>query len=101
MDDVIGYADVKSKLRRILAFTQPGFRERARRFGVKAPGGALLHGPPGNSKTRLVMAAASSHGLPVIALSSADVYSPYVGAWIISLPLCFAPTTLHNPYLQI
>jgi transitional endoplasmic reticulum ATPase len=25
------------------------------------------------------MAAASAHGLPVVALSSADVYSPYVG----------------------
>ncbi len=33
----------------------------------------------GNSKTRLVLAAASSHGLPVISLSAADVYSAYVG----------------------
>jgi SpoVK/Ycf46/Vps4 family AAA+-type ATPase len=41
--------------------------------------GALLYGPPGNSKTRLVMAAATHHGLPVISLSAADVYSPYVG----------------------
>ena len=39
----------------------------------------MLHGPPGNSKTTLILAAASTYGLPVISLSSADVYSPYVG----------------------
>ena len=33
----------------------------------------------GNSKTRLVMAAASTYSLPVISLSVADVYSAYVG----------------------
>jgi SpoVK/Ycf46/Vps4 family AAA+-type ATPase len=42
-------------------------------------GGVLLHGPPGNSKTRLVQAAAAVHGLPTISLSSADVYSACVG----------------------
>ena len=42
-------------------------------------GGVLLHGPPGNSKTRLVTAAAASFRLPLITLSVADVYSPYVG----------------------
>jgi hypothetical protein len=36
----------------------------------------------GNSKTRLVMAAASSFSLPVISLSVADVYSAYVGTAI-------------------
>jgi SpoVK/Ycf46/Vps4 family AAA+-type ATPase len=54
-------------------------RDKVKRFGLKCPGGALLHGPPGNSKTRLILAAAAHHGLPVISLSSADVYSPYVG----------------------
>ncbi len=33
----------------------------------------------GNSKTRLVMAAASSRGIPLISLSAADIYSVYVG----------------------
>ena len=44
-----------------------------------SPGGVLLHGPPGNSKTRLIAAAAASYKLPLISLSSADVYSAYVG----------------------
>lgn len=33
----------------------------------------------GNSKTRLVMAAASSRNLPLLSLTAADVYSAYVG----------------------
>jgi len=77
--DVIGYDDIKDSLRRILSFSSPLLAAKTKRFGLRAPGGGLLYGPPGNSKTRLVMAAAAHHGLPVISLSSADVYSPYVG----------------------
>jgi transitional endoplasmic reticulum ATPase len=78
-NDVIGYEEVKRSLRRVLAFSSPDMMAKIRRFGLGAPGGVLLHGPPGNSKTRLVMAAAAHHGLPVISLSSADIFSPYVG----------------------
>lgn len=78
-EDVIGHDDVKNSLRRMISFADPSVRKQASRFGVAAPGGALLYGPPGNSKTRLVMAVASHHSLPVIALSAADIYTPYVG----------------------
>ena len=78
-EDVIGHDDVKNSLRRMIAFSDPATRKQANRFGVAAPGGALLYGPPGNSKTRLVTAVASHHSLPVIALSAADIYTPYVG----------------------
>jgi len=77
--DIIGLEATKTSLQRVLKFASPSMRAQAAAFGLGAPGGVLLHGPPGNSKTRLVMAAASAHGLPVISLSSADVYSPYVG----------------------
>lgn len=79
LDDVIGYEDVKVSLKQLLSFSSLDMREKVLRFGLKSPGGALLYGPPGNAKTRLVMAAASHHKLPVISLSAADVYSPYVG----------------------
>lgn len=78
-EDVIGNQEVKRCLTRILSFTSPAMRHKIQRFGLKPPGGALLYGPPGNSKTRLVMAATSQYGLPMISLSAADVYSPYVG----------------------
>lgn len=78
-DDVVGNDDVKQSLKRVLRFFSPEMGPRMAAFGLKMPGGVLLHGPPGNSKTRLVMAAASHHHLPVISLSAADVFSPYVG----------------------
>ena len=76
---MIGYDEVKKTLHRLLSFSSPGMRQKVKKIGLKSPGGVLLYGPPGNSKTRLILAAAASHGLPVISLSSADVYSPYVG----------------------
>ena len=80
-DDVVGHEETKRALRRVLAFcsSDPAIQRRAALFGLSSAGGALLHGPPGNSKTRLIMAVAAAHALPVISLSSADVYSPYVG----------------------
>lgn len=78
-DDVVGNEEVKQALKRVLRFFSPDMSPKMAAFGLKMPGGVLLHGPPGNSKTRLVMAAASHHHLPVISLSAADVFSPYVG----------------------
>ena len=78
-DDVVGYGDVKRALQRALRICDPAKAESMKKFGLHSPGGVLLHGPPGNSKTRLILAAASFHRLPVISLSAADVYSPYVG----------------------
>ena len=74
-NDVIGYEEVKKSLRRVLSLSSPSPLFPL----LGSPGGVLLHGPPGNCKTKLVMAAASEHGLPVISLSTADIYSPYVG----------------------
>ena len=80
MNDVIGYPEVKKNLSRVLSFSNASCREKLIKFGQGTQlGGVLLYGPPGNSKTRLVQAAAAVNGLPVISLSSADVYSAYVG----------------------
>ena len=42
--------------------------------------GVLLWGPPGCAKTCLVRAAASSCSVNILSASSAEIYSPYVGA---------------------
>ena len=79
-DDIVGYPDVKRRLAKVLSYSNTKCREKLQKFGQsRSMGGVLLYGPPGNSKTRLVQAAAAVHGLPMIALSSADVYSAYVG----------------------
>lgn len=46
---------------------------------VHVPRGILLYGPPGNSKTTLVKALASSVHAAFFAVTGADVYSSYVG----------------------
>ncbi|RYG62222.1 ATP-binding protein, partial [archaeon] len=79
-EDVIGCSEAKQVLAKVFAAYQPALRERLKRFNLLTPlGGVLLYGPPGNSKTRLVAAAAHSFRLPLIALTSADIYSAYLG----------------------
>lgn len=77
---MIGHFELKQALKRVLMFTNPSMTNVFNRFKLHTNlGGVLLHGPPGNSKTRIVKATASSYNLPLISLSSADVYSAYLG----------------------
>lgn len=78
--DIIGYEEIKTIIIRSFSFLQPAKKELLAKFHMTSSlGGILLHGPPGNSKTRFVKAIASMYGLPLITLTSADVYSAYVG----------------------
>ena len=79
MQDIIGHEEVKVALKQVLMFADPGMTQTLQSYGLSSPGGVLLYGPPGNSKTRLVYAAASQYHLPLLSVSSADVYSAYVG----------------------
>ena len=79
LNDIIGHEEVKAALRQVLMFADPGMSRVLQEYGLTSPGGVLLYGPPGNSKTRLVYAAASQYQLPLLSVSSADVYSAYVG----------------------
>jgi SpoVK/Ycf46/Vps4 family AAA+-type ATPase len=55
------------------------FPETFSRLGVTPPRGILLYGPPGCSKSTIVRAAASSSGATFLALSAAQVFSPFFG----------------------
>ena len=57
--DVIGYENIKLAIHRIMNFASIEMQAKAALYHIQAPGGALLYGPPGNSKTRLVMSAAA------------------------------------------
>ena len=49
------------------------------RLGIRPPSGVLLYGPPGCAKTLLVRAAASACGATFLAISGAQLHSPFVG----------------------
>lgn len=77
-DSLGGLEEVKAGLRR--AVELPLLRPEAfRRLGVRPSKGVLLWGPPGCGKTRLVRAVASCCTAAFMAISPAEVFSPYVG----------------------
>ena len=50
----------------VLPMAQPQLFQR---FGVKPPGGVLLHGPPGSGKTVLARAAAHEAGATLLVIT--------------------------------
>ncbi|GAB0098584.1 ATPase, AAA-type, conserved site [Sergentomyia squamirostris] len=53
--------------------------EAFERMGIEVTKGILLYGPPGCAKTTIVRALARKTHMPLLAISPAQVYSPYVG----------------------
>lgn len=52
---------------------------RFKRFGIKAPKGLLLYGPPGCSKTMTAKALATESGLNFLAIKGPEIFDKYVG----------------------
>ena len=77
-ESIGGLADEKHQIRQALLWPLR-HREAMARFRLPAARGVLLYGPPGCCKTKLVCAAATELGFPMIALSGAEVFSMYLG----------------------
>ncbi|CAD7004697.1 unnamed protein product [Ceratitis capitata] len=55
-------------------------QQKFKYFGLQLPKGLLLYGPPGCAKTTFAKCLAKEANMTFISISTADVYSPYVGA---------------------
>ncbi|XP_058957645.2 ATPase family gene 2 protein homolog B [Pocillopora verrucosa] len=77
-EDIGGLQDVKQALKQAIEWPLK-YPQSFERLGLKRPRGVLLYGPPGCCKTTLVRAASSSCKCTFMALSCAQLYSPYVG----------------------
>jgi SpoVK/Ycf46/Vps4 family AAA+-type ATPase len=53
--------------------------EQFQRLGLRSPSGILLYGPSGCAKTTVVKCLAGESKMTLISVSSAEIYSPYVG----------------------
>ncbi|KAH9772367.1 cell division control protein 48 [Citrus sinensis] len=77
-EDIGGLRDLKKKLQQAVEW--PIKHSIAfSRLGISPVRGALLHGPPGCSKTTLAKAAAHAAEASFFSLSGAELYSMYVG----------------------
>lgn len=76
--DVGGAEAAKARLRELLEWPLRFARQFAR-FGVAAPRGVLLYGPPGCSKTLLAKAVATEAAMNFIAVKGPELFSKYVG----------------------
>ncbi|XP_060116071.1 ATPase family gene 2 protein homolog B [Heteronotia binoei] len=77
-DQIGGLGNVKLKLKQSIEWPIK-FPEAFVRMGLARPKGILLYGPSGCAKTTLVKAAATSCHCSFLSVSSADLFSPYVG----------------------
>ena len=74
--DVAGMEEVKNQIR--LRLIEPlRHPERFQKYGLESGGGICLYGPPGTGKTFIAQAVAGELGLPFLAISGADLKSPY------------------------
>lgn len=77
-DSIGGMEEVKALLRKCVEWPIR-HREEFDRFGLRAPRGVLLYGPPGCAKTRLARALASESHASFWSVSTSQLISPYVG----------------------
>jgi transitional endoplasmic reticulum ATPase len=78
MDDVGGYEDVKQELRDAIMMPLQK-KEIAFAYGLTAPKGILLFGPPGTGKTMLMRALAKELGYNFIEIRCSQILSQWYG----------------------
>lgn len=77
LDRVAGLEDVKNVLRRNVMFVLQN-EDKAERYGLKAPNGMLLYGPPGCGKTFVAEMFAEESGLNFKMVKASDLGSSYI-----------------------
>jgi SpoVK/Ycf46/Vps4 family AAA+-type ATPase len=76
IDDVGGMENLKEWLRR----RANCYSDEAAAFGIEAPKGLVLVGPPGSGKSLVAKAASSVLGVPLVRMDFGKVFSSFVGS---------------------
>jgi len=70
--------ELKNQLR-VMVVAPMKNKELAHKYGVKAGGGVLLHGPPGCGKTHIAKCIAGEAGIPFMEAKYAEIVSKWAG----------------------
>lgn len=76
--DIGGQDHLKMKLRQAVEWPLK-HGASFKRLGIKPPGGVLLYGPPGCSKTMIAKALATESGLNFLSIKGPELFSKWVG----------------------
>ncbi|AWU76019.1 uncharacterized protein C5L36_0B12460 [Pichia kudriavzevii] len=76
--DIGGQTELKQKIHEMVELPLKEV-DKFKRFGIKAPKGLLLYGPPGCSKTMTAKALATESGLNFLAIKGPEIFDKYVG----------------------
>lgn len=93
--DLVVGAEVEQELKTVVELLKSP--ESATRYGIDAPKGILLFGPPGTGKTTIAKVMANQAGLAFFALRADQVISKYVGESEKNLSKLFAAAAKHAP----
>jgi transitional endoplasmic reticulum ATPase len=77
-EDIGGMEELKKTLRTSILGPLK-HAEKFQKLGLRSPSGILLYGPSGCAKTTIVKCLAGETRMTLITVSSAEIYSPYVG----------------------
>lgn len=76
--DIGGQSDLKHKLKQAIEWPLK-YNEKFEKFGIKAPRGILMYGPPGCCKTMIAKALATESRLNFISIKGPELFSMWVG----------------------
>lgn len=76
--DIGGQEELKKKIYEMIELPLKR-ADKFEKFGIKAPKGLLLYGPPGCSKTMTAKALATESGLNFLAIKGPEIFDKYVG----------------------
>ena len=77
-DDIGGNEELKQEVQQAVIWPQI-HKEAFKRFGVEAPSGILLYGPPGCSKTMVAQALANEAKMNFLSVKGPQIFNKWVG----------------------
>lgn len=98
--DVAGNEESKESMQELVYYLQNP--DKYKKYGIKAPKGAMLYGPPGTGKTLLAKAVAGEANANFLAVTGSDFVDKFVGNGASRVRHLFSEARkLQPPFIQV